>query len=79
MHDVLASIKKYSDVIGRYSVQATSTIESGGGYQINPGFFEARATLQGKRIAFELAKKIRANRQNLLSRLGKSQEETMVR
>jgi len=32
--------------------------------------------LQRKRIAFELAKKIRADRQNLLSRLGKSQEET---
>ena len=32
--------------------------------------------LQGKRLAFELAKKIRADRQNLLSKLGKSQEET---
>ena len=78
MHDVLASIKKYSDVIGRYSVQATSTIESGGGYQINPGFFEARETLQGKRIAFELAKKIRADRQNLLSKLGKFQVKDLV-
>ena len=34
--------------------------------------------LQGKRLAFELAKKIRADRQNLLSKLGKSQEETTV-
>jgi len=32
--------------------------------------------LQGERLAFELAKKIRANRQNLLSKLGKSKEET---
>jgi len=31
--------------------------------------------LQRKRLAFELAKKIRADRQNLLSKLGKSQEE----
>ena len=34
--------------------------------------------LQGKRLAFELAKKIRADRQNLLSKPGKSQEETTV-
>ncbi|MCZ6565902.1 MAG: hypothetical protein O6852_07195 [Gammaproteobacteria bacterium] len=31
--------------------------------------------LQVKRLAFELAKKIRADRQNLLSKLGKSQGE----
>ena len=73
-HDVRASIKKSSDVIGRYSLQATSTIESGGGYDINPGFFGAGDTLQGKRIAFELAKKIRADRSNLLSKYSKSQE-----
>ncbi len=34
--------------------------------------------LQGKRLAFELAKKIRADRQNLLSKLGKSQEGATV-
>jgi len=73
-HDVRASIKKSSDVIGRYSLQATSTIESGGGYQINAEFWEAGTTLQGKRIAFELAKKIRADRSNLLSKYSKSQE-----
>lgn len=73
-HDVRASIKKSSDVIGRYSLQATSTIESGGGYQINAEFWEAGNILQGKRIAFELAKKIRADRSNLLSKYSKSQE-----
>jgi hypothetical protein len=73
-HDVRASIKKSSDVIGRYSLQATSTIESGGGYEINHEFWEAGNTLQGKRIAFELAKKIRADRSNLLSKYSKSQE-----
>jgi len=31
--------------------------------------------LQGKRLAFELAKKIRTDRQNFLLKLGKSQEE----
>jgi hypothetical protein len=39
---------------------------------------DAGYELQGKRLAFELAKKIRADRQNLLSKLGKSQEETTV-
>jgi len=34
--------------------------------------------LQGKRLAFELAKKIRADRQNLFSRLSTSQEEATV-
>ncbi len=72
-HDVRASIKKSSDVIGRYSLQATSTIESGGGYEIYYAL-EAGTTLQGKRIAFELAKKIRADRSNLLSKYSKSQE-----
>ena len=34
--------------------------------------------LQEKHIALELTKKIWADRQNLLSKLGKSQEETTV-
>jgi len=38
--------------------------------------YDAGYELQRKRLAFELAKKIRADRQNLLSKLGKSQEET---
>jgi len=37
---------------------------------------DAGYELQGKRLAFELAKMIRADRQNLLSKLGTSQEET---
>ena len=73
-HNVRASIKKSSDVIGRYSLQATSTIESGMGYELNPGLFGAGTTLQGKRIAFEIAKNIRADRSNLLSKYSKSQE-----
>jgi len=70
-HDVLASIKKSSDVIGRYSLQATSTISPN---STLVEFGEAGTTLQGKRIAFELAKKIRADRSNLLSKYSKSQE-----
>jgi len=73
-YDVRASIKKSSDLIGRYFLQATSTLESGYGYQVNHEFWEAGTTLQGKRIAFELAKKIRADRSNLLSKYSKSQE-----
>ena len=66
-HDALAVINKLSDETGRYSVQVTSTVE--GGMAANTGEVSNKADeLQRKRIAFELAKKIRADRQLLLSK-----------
>jgi len=80
--DALAVINQSSDEIGQYSVQVATTIQLGNkllkdahGRNYVKGY-DAGQKLQGKRIAFELAKKIRADRQNLLSKLGKSQEET---
>jgi len=91
IHDALVVINKSSDEIGRYSVQVTSTIELGVGllgaltyWRESPltlehlGRYVAGYELQRKRIAFELAKKIREDRQSLLSRLGKSQEEDVT-
>ncbi len=53
-----------------YTVQVTSTVELG--MAANSGDVSKKADeLQRKRIAFELAKKIRADRQSLLSILGK--------
>jgi len=91
-HNALAIIHQSSDEIGRYSVEVSSTVrwEAGGSMRgphilFTPSGSEhvrkgdslaAGYELQGKRLAFELAKKIRADRQNLLSKLGKSQEET---
>jgi len=79
-HDALAVINQSSDEIGQYSVQVATTIQLGKnplkdahGRNYVEGY-DAGYDLQGKRLAFELAKKIRADRQNLLSRLGKSQE-----
>lgn len=81
-HDALAVINQSSDEIGQYSVQVATTIQLGNmlikdahGRNYVEGY-DAGYELQMKRIAFELAKKIRADRQNLLSKLGKSQEET---
>jgi len=90
-HDALAVIHQSSDEIGRYSVEVSSTVRwEAGGMRRGPHFLFTPAgsehvrkgdslaagyELQGKRLAFELAKKIRADRQNLLSKLGKSQEE----
>jgi len=86
-HDALAVIHQSSDEIGRYSVEVSSTVrwEAGVGDAGGPHFLFTPAPeherkrhslyegyeLQGKRLAFELAKKIRADRQNLLSKLGK--------
>ncbi len=79
-HDALAVIHQSSDEIGQYSVQVATTIQLGEnplkdthGRNYVEGY-DAGFELQGKRLAFELAKKIRADRQNLLSKLGKSQE-----
>jgi len=93
-HDALAVIHQSSDEIGRYSVEVSSTVrwEAGAGntssrhglFTPSPGHgrkgssLAAGYELQGKRLAFELAKKIRADRQNLLSKLGKSQEGATV-
>ena len=89
-HDALAVIHQSSDEIGRYSVEVSSTVRWEAGGERGPHFLfkpagskhvrkgdslAAGYELQGKRLAFELAKKIRADRQNLLSKLGKSQEE----
>ena len=78
--DALAVINQSSDEIGQYSVQVATTIQLGNkllkdahGRNYVEGY-DAGYELQGKRLAFELAKKIRADRQNLLSKLGKSQE-----
>lgn len=91
IHDALVVINKSSDEIGRYSVQVTSTIELGVGLlgalsywresPLTPEHLDryvAGYELQRKRIAFELAKKIREDRQSLLSKLGKSQEEDVT-
>jgi len=83
-HDALTVINQSSDEIGQYSVQVATTIQLGKnplkdthGRNYVKGY-DAGYELQGKRLAFELAKKIRADRQNLLSKLGKSQEEIMT-
>ena len=69
-HDALAIINKSSDEMGRYSIQVTSTVEWG--MAANTGEVSNKANeLQRKRIAFEPAKKIRADHQNLRSKLGK--------
>jgi len=80
-HDALAVINQSSDEIGQYSVQVATTIQLGEnplkdthGRNYVEGY-DAGYELQVKRLAFELAKKIRADRQNLLLKLGKSQEE----
>ena len=81
-HDALAVINQSSDEIGQYSVQVATTIQLGKnplkdahGRNYVDGY-DAGFELQGKRLAFELAKKIRADRQNILLKLGTSQEET---
>lgn len=69
-HDVLAVVNKSSSEVGRYTVQVTSTVEWG--MAANTGEVSKKADeLQRKRMAFELAKKIRADRQSLLSITGK--------
>jgi len=95
-HEALAVINQFSNEIGRYSVEVSSTVRWGSGTEMEDHHrrftplsehgrrihslrihsLHAGHKLQGKRIAFELAKKIHADRQNLLSKLGKSQEET---
>lgn len=69
-HDALAVLSKPPTEVGRYSTQVSSTVEWGMG--ANTGEVSKKAEeLQRKRIAFELANKVRADRQALLSRLGK--------
>ena len=73
-HDVLAVINKSSTEVGRYKVQVISKVE----WALTPNYAEVSNevskkadNLQTKRMAFELAKKIRADRQNLISITGK--------
>ena len=69
-HDVLGIVNKSSSEVGRYTVQVTSKVEWG--LAANTAEVSKKADeLQTKRMAFELAKKIRADRQNLLSITGK--------
>jgi len=69
-HDILAIMNKSSSEVGRYTVQVTSTVEWG--MAASSGEVAKKADeLQRKRMAFELAKKIRADRQSLLSIVGK--------
>jgi hypothetical protein len=57
-HDALAIIDKSTKELGRYSVHVTSTVEWGMGANSNDVAAKAD-TLQIKRLAFELAKRIR--------------------
>lgn len=69
-HDALAILNKSTNEAGRYSAKVSSTVKWG--MAANTGEVSNKADeLQRKRIAFELANKIRADRQALLSRLGK--------
>ncbi len=76
-HDALAVLNQSSDEIGQHSVQVATTRQLGKnslkdthGRNYVEGY-DAGFELQGKRLAFELAKKIRADRQNLLLKIGK--------
>lgn len=74
-HDTLAILNKSSDEVGRYTVQVTSTVEWG--MVANTGEVSKKADeLQRKRIAYELAKTIRADRQALLSKLATAKSAT---
>ena len=69
-HDATAVVNKSSNEVGRYTVQVVSTVEWG--MVANTGeIYNKAAELQRKKIAFELAKKIRADRLSLLSIIGK--------
>lgn len=69
-HEALAILNKSSTEAGRYAVQVESTVEWG--MAASTGEVSKKADeLQRKKIAFELAKKIRADRKNLLSFVAK--------
>lgn len=69
-HDILAVVNKSSREAGRYTVQVTSKVEWG--LTANTGEVAKKADqLQTKKMAFELAKTIRADRENLLSKIAK--------
>jgi hypothetical protein len=69
-HNVQASVTKSTDTIGDYSTQVSTTVEWGLG--ANTGEVSRKAEdLQTKRIAFELAKKIREDSKALLTKAGK--------
>jgi cell division septum initiation protein DivIVA len=69
-HDAQAVLSKAASEAGRYSVQVTSTVEWG--IAANTSEVSQKAEdLQRKRIAYELAKKIRADRRTLLLQMGK--------
>ena len=69
-HNARASIQKSSNEIADYSVKVESTVEWGLGSNAGEVSTKAEA-LQTKRIAFELANKIREDEKSILSRLGK--------
>jgi hypothetical protein len=69
-HDALAVMSKPPAEIGRYAAQVSTTVEWGMGANTEE-VSKKTEELQRKRIAFELATKIRADRQALVSRLGK--------
>ena len=69
-HDAAAVLNKSAEEIGRYSIQSITKVEWGMAANTNEVAVKAD-TIQKKRIAYELAKKIDADRQILLSKLGK--------
>ena len=69
-HDATAIIDKSSNEIGRYSINATSTVEWGMTASLNEVTKKAD-DLQKTTIAVELAQKIQEDRQSLLSHFKK--------
>lgn len=67
-HDTLATLNRFSSQIGWYSVQVTTSVEWGMAASTSEVAKKAD-DLQGKRIASELAKLIRADRQTLLRKV----------
>lgn len=70
IHDAQATIQKSSSEIGNYSAKVETTVEWGMGANSSEVSKKAEE-LQTKRIAHELAKKIRDDQKIILSRIGK--------
>lgn len=75
-HEAIAIINKTdNDEIGRYTVNVTSTVENARHFIFGEGPYKEHAAnanqIQAKRLAYELATKIRADRQGLVQRLKK--------
>jgi hypothetical protein len=69
-HDAQAILNKATSEVGRYSVQVTSTVEFGMFANVNE-VAKKTEELQRRKLALELANKIRADRQNLLAQINK--------